>query len=107
MHVCGVAAATSAAGERQMTARRRRRADCPVCGRNVALTPSRVIRRHINPGGYHCAASGTMTAADTHRADLKRLNELIWAYPEQARKMVARLPGGEVAGEGDAEAVGA
>lgn len=70
------------------------RVTCPVCERRVAVIPPRgVISTHKDPDGpgYSCAAAGTLTARDAHRADLRRLAELIRAYPEQARKMVARL----------------
>lgn len=75
-----------------MTARER--VDCPVCGVNVALNPSGKIGRHRDPGSLalRCRAVGRLTAEDAVRADLRRLADLVERYPEQARKMVRRLP---------------
>jgi YD repeat-containing protein len=61
------------------------------------LTPvTGVIGRHKDPtrasAGYYCDGAGRLTARDAHRADLRRLAKLVAAYPEQARKMVRRLP---------------
>lgn len=72
---------------------RRPRVDCPVCGRDVALTPKTgVIGRHLDPRGYACGAAGTLPGRDAHREEIRLLKALVAKYPEQARKMVGRLP---------------
>lgn len=78
-----------------MSAEHRRRVICPVCGRDVALTPKTgVIVRHQNPASlaWPCKAAGKLTAEDAVRADLERLAELVARYPARARELLARLP---------------
>lgn len=76
---------------------RRARVKCPVCGRDVALTPKTgVIGRHFDrsgkSSGYYCDAVGMLPGGRARAADLRRLAELVFAYPERARELVAQLP---------------
>lgn len=76
----------------------RSRVTCPVCGRVVALSPKRrLIAAHVGlPGrqiGRWCEAAGQLTEDDARKADLRRLAALVAAYPDEARELVARLPG--------------
>jgi hypothetical protein len=50
----------------------------------------RVILAHGSQGRW-CEATGRLTVEDARDADLERLAELVYAYPVQARELVARL----------------
>ena len=71
-----------------MTARRR--VDCPVCDRDVALTAKTgVVGPHDDPRfARRCKAAGKLTGEDAVKADLERLAKLVERYPEQARELV-------------------
>ena len=76
---------------------RRPRVTCPVCGRHVALYPNGNVGRHKDPAGdgYHCDGVGKAPDPSVRAAELRKLAELVWRYPQRARELVAQLPGGE------------
>lgn len=78
-------------------AERRDRVICPVCDRDVAVSSvRRLIAPHVGIAGRQngrwCEAAGNLTETDARRTDLRRLAELVNAYPQRARELVARLP---------------
>lgn len=76
-----------------MTARRR--VDCPVCDRDVALTATGLIGWHKDPAGIArtCKAAGKLTGADAVKADLERLAKLVARYPAQTREILRQWLG--------------